>query len=124
MAIMHRSAAKVGRGVAVVFIACSLISTGCISGAVYTNTTMPIDVNFDETPSHRDSRRGDLRGSSWKTLVIPLVVAQGQLQIDWGDSSISSAMREAGIERAHYADIQTLSVLGLWTQRWVHVYGE
>ncbi len=30
----------------------------------------------------------------------------------------------AGMVRAHYADLEMLSVMGIWTQRWVHVHGE
>jgi hypothetical protein len=30
----------------------------------------------------------------------------------------------AGITTIHYADLETLSVLGIWTQRWAVVYGE
>lgn len=33
-------------------------------------------------------------------------------------------MNKVGIETVHYADLETLSVLGVWNQRWVHVYGE
>jgi hypothetical protein len=33
-------------------------------------------------------------------------------------------MEHAGIETVHYADLETRSFLGIWTEQWVHVYGE
>jgi hypothetical protein len=47
-----------------------------------------------------------------------------RLQVDWGSTAIGDGMRAAGLTRVHYADLETLSILGLWTQRWIHLYGE
>ncbi len=102
-----------------VLILCLLTMTGCVSGAIYSHTTVPLDTDFDHTPAHNGER-----GDSWKTLVVPLIGLGGQVRFDWGDISIADSMRQAGIETIHYADVETLSVLGIWTQRWVHVYGE
>jgi hypothetical protein len=104
-----------------VAIACT---TGCLSGGIYQHTTEPFDVNFNETPSGLDETRGAARGESWKTLVIPLLVVAGRIQFDWGDMSVARAIELAGFETVHYADLETRSILGLWTERWLHVYGE
>ena len=93
-----------------------LASTGCISGSVFRNTTQPLDVNLDATPVHAGGR-----GTSHKTVVIPYPV---RMQFDWGSTAIADGMKSVGMTRAYYADLQTLSILGLWTQRWIHVYGE
>jgi hypothetical protein len=102
----------------------SLSWAGCLTGGIYEHTTRPLDTNFNETPSHLGDTRGESRGDSWKTLVIPLIVVPGDLRFDWGDMSVADAMRRAGIETVHYADIERRSFLGIWTQTWVHVYGE
>ncbi len=94
-------------------------STGCLNGAIYTHTTQPLDTDFADTPVHEGGR-----GDSWKSLVIPLFYYPGALQFDWGDMSIANALSEAGIDTVHYADLETRSILGIWTERWVHVYGE
>ena len=94
-----------------------LVSSGCVSGAIYSHTTVPLDVNFEGAP-----QKPDHRGPSWKTLVIPAVVTN--LRFDWGSIAIGDAAERAGIETVYYADLETLSVLGLWTQRTIHVYGE
>ena len=94
-----------------------LVSSGCVSGAIYSHTTVPLDVNFESAP-----QKTDHRGPSWKTLAIP--VYYGRLRFDWGSTAIGDAARRAGIESVYYADLETLSVLGIWTQRTIHVYGE
>lgn len=93
--------------------------TGCVSGMIYSHTTRPLDVDFNNTPVHT----GD-RGDAWKTLVIPLIFVDGQVQFDWGDISVARAMAKANIATVHYADLEERSYLGLWTERWLHVYGE
>lgn len=96
-----------------------IMLTGCVSGEIYSHTTRPLDVDFNNTPVH-DGRRGE----SWKTLVIPIYYQDAFLRFDWGDMSIANSMEEAGIETVHYADVETRSVMGIWTESWVHVYGE
>jgi hypothetical protein len=51
------------------------------------------------------------------------VVVPAYVQIDWGSSGIADAAREQGMNQIYYADLETLSVLGIWTQRWAIVYG-
>ena len=96
-----------------------LVSSGCVSGAIYSHTTVPLDVNFEGAP-----QKPDHRGPSWKTLTIPVFYYGGRLRFDWGSTAIGDAAERAGIETVYYADLETLSVLGVWTQRTIHVYGE
>jgi hypothetical protein len=88
-----------------------------MSGFLYTHTTVPLDVDMNATP-----RKPENRGGSWTTLVIPIVVAS--IRVDWGDMGVAEAARARGIETVYYADLETVSVLGLFTQRTIHVYGE
>ena len=97
---------------------CLVGATGCLSGGIYTHVTKPLDVNLNHTPVH-DGGRGD----SWKTLRIPITSGLF-IQFDWGSDAIGDTARRAGMTTIHYADLETLSVLGLWTQRWAVVYGE
>jgi len=116
-----RASARAALISAALAVACT---TGCLSGAVYHHTTEPLDVNFNETPSVLGDARGEARGDSWKSVVIPLVGLAGQIQFDWGDMSVARAIEQTGFQTVHYADLETRSILGLWTQRWLHVYGE
>jgi hypothetical protein len=85
--------------------------TGCVSGAIYTNVTVPLDVNFDATPVVSDANSGNV-----KTI-------QYYVRVDWGDASIGTIAKRHGFEEVHYADLRTLSVLGVWTQQFVTIYG-
>ena len=101
---------------AVCLLIASLGSTGCI----YNHTVMPLDVNLNETPVYQGRKSDD----SWNTLRIPLIVVPGYVQFDWGSSGIADAAHAQGMSEIYYADLETLSVLGIWTQRWAIVYGK
>jgi hypothetical protein len=99
------------RALALLVLATAL--TGCVSGLIYTHVTVPLDVNLDRTPVHDDYAREE----SWNTI-------QYYARIDWGSDGIGETAKEHGFTRVDYADLETLSVLGIWTQRWARVYGE
>jgi len=90
-----------------------LLATGCATnGAIFTHVTEPLDLNFERTPMHRDEGSGD-----WHTV-------QYYVQVDWGRNGLGEIARRHGLKCIHYADLETLSVLGIYAQRKVHVYGE
>jgi len=97
---------------------CLAGAMGCLSGGIYTHVTEPLDVNLNETPVHDGGE-----GESWKTLRVPITSGLF-VQVDWGSDAVGDAARSAGITTVHYADLEILSVLGIWTQRWAVVYGE
>lgn len=99
--------------VALAFLAVlGLGSTACRSGAVFTHVVVPLDVNFDRTVVHDDSARDDTKRFQYR------------VRIEWGDQAIGEIARKHGLHTVHYADLEVLSVLGVWTQRWVRIYGE
>ena len=98
-------------------LALAIGASGCVSGFLYTKTTTPIVVNFDDT-----KKAPARKGGSWYTLVIPAVVIDPQF--DWGSIAIGDAMKKIGLETVHYADMEETSVLGLWRRRTLYVYGE
>ena len=116
--------------IALGLIATMLVSSGCLGGAFYTHVTQPFDTNFDETPSFIDRpvSPGPLPerpGATWKTLVLPTQYFIGfDLSFDWGETSVAQAIADTGFETVHYADLEEWSVLGVWTERRLHVYGE
>lgn len=89
-----------------------MLATGCVSGALFTHVREPIDINFNRTPVHSAEGTAD-----WHSV-------QYYVQIDWGDNAFGEVAKQAGLSRIHYADLETLSILGVYTQRKVHVYGE
>lgn len=85
---------------------------GCMSGFVFTQTVRPLDVNLNNTPFHQSAAE-----SAANTL-------EYYVRIDWGSYGPGDIAKDYGFSRIHYADLELLSVLGIYTRRTVHVYGE
>lgn len=79
---------------------------------LFTHVVVPLDPNFDRTVVQADSARDDTKRFQYR------------IRVEWGSQAIGEIARENDIRTVHYADLETLSVLGVWTQRWVTIYGE
>ena len=83
-------------------------------GFVYTHVTEPLTTHFDRTPVGdgfvAEGNVKELRYNAY-------------LRVLWDENSIGSIAKEAGFEEIYYADFETFSILGIWTQYSVHVYG-
>ncbi|MEX2208466.1 MAG: TRL domain-containing protein [Myxococcota bacterium] len=87
---------------------------GCAQGLIYTHVTRPLTINFDRTPVANGSHaKGDVKELRYNAY----------LRVLWDENSIGSIAKEAGFKEIYYADLETFSVLGIWTQYRVHVYG-
>lgn len=99
------------RGVAVGLLAC-VASSGCAPfGIIYTHTFEPLSTDFHETPVATEHAPGDV-----KQLHV-------YVRVLWSGNALGEIAKENGIDQIYYADLETLSVLGIWTQEWAHVYG-
>jgi hypothetical protein len=94
-----------------VFVA-GLASSGCLTGLVYTDVVRPVVVNFQETPVQQQMVLDDVKRFQYR------------IRVEWGDEAIGTIARKHGITRVYYADLRTRSFFGVWTQRWLHVYGD
>ncbi len=93
--------------------ALALATSGCAPiGILYSNTTVPLDVDYDELPISHQGDGGDTRG------------VQYYIRVEWGDVSIGELAEKYDFDRIHYADVRILSVLTIWRQRFVTIYGE
>lgn len=102
------------RGVAVALLACVAPAlSGCASpfGLVYTHTFEPLTANFHRTPVVSDRAAGDVKQIDFYVRVL------------WDSNAIGEIAKQHGFEEVYYADLETLRVLGIWTQKWAHVYG-
>ncbi|MBN1422748.1 MAG: hypothetical protein JXP34_28490 [Planctomycetes bacterium] len=104
---------------ATLLAAAALLVAGCVGGAIYERTTMPLDANYRRTPvfdRHPNEARGEIRH-----LTIPL----GDFQADfaWDSNAIGDIARRNRMETVYYADLEFLNILGVWHQYTVHVYG-
>ena len=87
------------------------------SGIVFTLQSAPLDTNFEATPV--GTRRGK---AVVRHLENPFFVRLPLLT--WADTSVAEAMANGDIETAYYADYQLLSVLGIYVQLTVEVWGD
>ena len=92
--------------------ATGLMLPGCATGLIYSHTTVPLDVNFTDTPIVDRTDLDDTRHFRF------------YVQVDWNKNAIGDIAKRAGFQEVYYADFEELSVLGIWTQRYVHVYGK
>ncbi len=94
--------------------ALALLASGCTSGLIYTHTVQPLTTNFDRTPVMEDSdgRNGDIKNIRY------------YVEAYWDSNAIGDIARSEGIETVYYADLEILSVLGIWRQYTVHIYGK
>jgi hypothetical protein len=87
--------------------------SGCLGpvGLVYTHTIEPLDSDYHRTPVVKNQGAGDVKELSYYVRVL------------WSANGIGAIAKENGFSEVYYADLETLRVLGIWTQQWVHVYG-
>lgn len=98
------------RALAIVLV---LLATGCMRGLIYTNVTEPLTTHFRDTPVVEDGfEKGDVKQLRYS-----------YFHLIWDDNAIGALGKRAGFSEVYYADLQTFSVLGIWTQYRVRVYG-
>ena len=83
-----------------------------LSGCIYTHTVEPLTTNFHDTPVMLDTAMGDVKQIDY------------YVRLSWSANAIGEIAKEAGFEEVYYADLETLSIFGIWTQQWAHVYGK
>jgi len=106
--------------------ASALIATGCLapvgvpvqppSGVLFSLYSAPLETRFDATPVGSKRGTAQLHFLREPFYNIPLLT--------WGDASLEAAAADAGIQEIHYADYQLLTVVGIYVQFEVRVYGE
>jgi hypothetical protein len=96
--------------------ALAVLLTGCVGpmgivggtgGMVYTDVSGPVLA----TSNSGASKVGEAK-------------SQGVICVAWGDSSIKAACANGGITKIQHADYHVTSVLGLYVETTVTVYGE
>ena len=83
-----------------------------LSGCVYTHTVRPLTTNFHDTPVVTESSAGDVKQIDYN-----------YVRVSWSANALGEIAKKTGFEEIYYADLETLQILGVWTQQWAHVYG-
>jgi len=100
---------------AVPALALALFLGGCTAGILYTHTTVPLTTNLHATPAAGGEALNDI-----KHIQFPYY---GPI-VGWGDISFGDLAKEKGLKELYYADLEYLSVLSIWHQYTVHLYGK
>lgn len=96
----------------------ALLCSGCVRGLAYYHATEPLTTHFDRTPvGDGFEAQGDVKDVNIRYNTFLFV------RVLWDENSIGSIAKDAGLKEIYYADLETFSVLGIWTQYTVHVYG-
>jgi hypothetical protein len=90
-----------------------ILLAGCTPyGILYTHTKMPLDTNMSQTPVSGSNGQSDIKHIRF------------YVDVMWDSNAIGDIAKKHGIEEIYYADIERLSVLGIWNQYTVYVYGK
>lgn len=95
---------------AVLLIVCAL--SGCSYGILYTHTREPLTLDHRAAPAAGNEGQSDIKH-----------IQVSYVGIMWGDASLGDIAREKGLQELYYADLEYLSVLTIWRQYTVHLYG-
>lgn len=94
------------------FVLPALLATSCVGGGlIYQHTTTPLDVNLDSTPVFDSTGKGNTKEFQY------------YVDFQWDSNGIGDIVKKSGFAHADYADITVLSILGIWQQVFVTVYG-
>jgi hypothetical protein len=89
-----------------------------LPGCVYVHTVQPLTLNMDRTPVAAVEKSGSL-----KLITFPPLTGSYQLAA-WDSAAIGDIAKKQGLQEVYFADLETLSILRLWNQYTVHVYGK
>jgi hypothetical protein len=90
-----------------------LLLAGCTPyGLLYTHIKKPLDTNMSQTPVSDSKGQGDIKHFRF------------YVDVMWDSNAIGDIAKKHGIDTVYYVDIEMLSVLTIWNQYTVHVYGQ
>ena len=89
-----------------------------LSGCIYTHTVEPLTLDMHRTPVVSTQKEDSL-----KLISFPAPGGTYRL-IAWDRAAIGDIAKKHGLKEVYFADLETLSVLSIWNQYTVHVYGQ
>lgn len=105
----------------------ALVSTGCgvvvknghavLVGAVYTRVKFPLTTDLNHTPTAVDTGEG-------KIVRIKEPFSGYGIYAEFNSNAIGEIAKRHGLKTVYYADIERLSILGIWRHDEIIVCGE
>jgi hypothetical protein len=88
---------------------------GC-QARVFHWTKRPLTDNYHSTPVFQNDADHLAKGHS-------VELQYRNVTVQFASWAIGDVAKRAGFKTVHYADLEILSILGIYTQRTIHVYG-
>jgi hypothetical protein len=85
-----------------------------LSGCVYVHTVEPLTLDMDRTPVAGMQKEGNLKLISYPPVEL----------VAWDSAAIGDIAKKQGMQEVYFADLETFSILHIWNQYTVHVYGK
>ncbi|HTG02263.1 MAG TPA: TRL domain-containing protein [Nitrospirota bacterium] len=89
-----------------------------LSGCLYVHTREPLTLDMHRTPVANVEKEGSI-----KLITFPPFTGDYKL-IAWGTAAIGDVAKKEGMQEVYYADLEIFSVLRVWNEYTVHVYGK
>jgi len=87
-----------------------------LSGCLYVHTFQPLTQDMRRTPVSAYEKTGTIRVITWPLNNAPLVA--------WGSAAVGEVAKEQGMQEVYFADLEIFSVMRIWNEYTVHVYGK
>jgi len=134
--------------VATAVLAAALMVSGCMSGplsammsgpvpaatiwpGLYTHTRQPLTLDMNRTMVVSTKGQGDIKHIElvWAGLAWNSAAIGGPLELDWAgvawdSAAIGDIARKQGLKEVYFSDLEITSILNIWNQYTVHVYGQ
>lgn len=86
---------------------------GPLNGLVFTRTITPLTGDLHGAPVVQDSGQGDVKQIDYS-----------YVRVQWSANGLGEIAKTNGFSEIYYADLETMTVLGVWKQQWARVYGK
>ena len=88
------------------------VASSCTTGWIYSHTTRPLVTDLRGTPIGEKTAAQDIKHFRYQNF-----------DFQWSSNAIGEIAKNHGFAEIYYADLETLSVMGIWSQYHVHIYG-
>jgi len=89
-----------------------------LPGCLYIHTVQPLTLDMDRTPIVATEKAGSL-----KLITYPPFGGNYRL-VAWDSAAIGDIAKKQGMQEVYFADLETFSILRIWNEYTVHVYGK
>jgi hypothetical protein len=103
---------------ALLVLAVALLVSGCGAGLIYTHTVQPLTLDMHKTPVPQTEKEGSI-----KMISFPRFGGEYRI-VAWDNAAIGAVAKKQGLKEVYFADVETFSILSIWNEYTIHVYGK